>query len=243
MVGMAFDELFDAFDMTLDYQVRNKDKPTPARLREVDLILVNAEGSLHHGRYPHMLDFMQDDKLAAKTVVMNGSYEALTPKQLKLLAKAKLVTARESMSAQYLNNNGVKALVVPDVCLSLELERPQTPVVFSIGYFDSVVNPMLASIPISDFDTYLYQAARYGTWYTGRFHGICLAVLWDVPFYAYGSNTWKNQGIMRDLDLGYIYRDDWKDLLGARRWRGERGSEQYLIEARARIAGLFEQLQ
>jgi polysaccharide pyruvyl transferase WcaK-like protein len=37
---------------------------------------------------------------------------------------------------------------------------------------------------------------------TGRFHGICLAILAGRPFVAFTSNTHKIEGLLRDADLG-----------------------------------------
>lgn len=37
---------------------------------------------------------------------------------------------------------------------------------------------------------------------TGRFHGICLAILAGRPFVAFASNTHKIEGLLRDADLG-----------------------------------------
>lgn len=37
---------------------------------------------------------------------------------------------------------------------------------------------------------------------TGRFHGICLAILAGKPFVAFASNTHKMDGLLRDADLG-----------------------------------------
>lgn len=37
---------------------------------------------------------------------------------------------------------------------------------------------------------------------TGRFHGICLAILAGRPFVAFASNTHKIEGLLRDAELG-----------------------------------------
>lgn len=37
---------------------------------------------------------------------------------------------------------------------------------------------------------------------TGRFHGICLAILAKRPFVAFASNTHKIEGLLKDANLG-----------------------------------------
>ena len=44
----------------------------------------------------------------------------------------------------------------------------------------------------------------------GRFHAICVAAMTDMPFSAWPANTWKNEGIMRDMGNQFNYHHNYK---------------------------------
>lgn len=182
----------------------------PALLKPADVVIINAEGSLHHGRHPNLLNICD---LHPNVHVVNGSYQELSPRQLRQLRKAKSVSARESKSCDYLISKGVNCDLVPDVFLyNQPFTRPE--ITERFGHFDSVVNPAPKSLVVLSKKAYLESAGRHRRWITGRFHGICLAVMWDVPFFAYASNTWKNLGMMKDLRLEHRYSPKWNDDFG-----------------------------
>lgn len=175
-------------------------KKHTANLNRADLVIVNAEGTIHHSRAKYLVDIAKTHN----TAIINGVFENLGPEFTAGLQAARLVTARESTSAEYLRKwHGVDCRVVPDVIFHharrLRLRRP--PTIGRQGIFDSVVNPHPKGMGVTDYRDY----GKYKKILTGRFHGICMALIYGVPLTAYPSNTWKNLGLMRDAGLFEAY--------------------------------------
>lgn len=211
------------------------------QLDRADLVIVNAEGTVHHNKAKSLVSVAHH----YPTAIINGVYQAITDRSIiDSFKAAKLVSCRESFSKAFMDSVGVKARCVPDVMLSLDVPRPTTPR-FGLGMFDSVMqNRAHKAGATKGFikawgDDFLREAGAYHRWCTGRFHGICLAVLWDVPFSAYPSNTWKNEALMRDMGLSRFYADTW--YLARRLCPTERqDTHRWLVRSRAEIDQLFE---
>ena len=79
--------------------------------------MINGEGSIHHGKYLHLI------RLASKypTVLVNCVYQE-NP-EMPELKNLLYIAARESLSAKEIRNQGVNCEVVPDVMFASSMLR------------------------------------------------------------------------------------------------------------------------
>jgi hypothetical protein len=68
---------------------------------------------------------------------------------------------------------------------------------------------------------------------TGRHHGVYLAVVAGLPFVALGSNTFKIEGLLKDLDMQLAFAHDIAGIERARSWA---------LERRDHFVGLLDRL-
>ncbi|GAF84656.1 unnamed protein product, partial [marine sediment metagenome] len=168
-------------------------------LDKADLLVVNGEGTLHHGRKQELFEVAD----YYPTALINATIdEYILPDEAK---QFEYVAMRESLSAEYWEDQfGWLPRVVPD--LSLMQDVPRFEPIIDVGLFDSVVN--------KDWDNgwksphggrFVEKAQKYRRWVTGRFHGACLAIILGKAFSAYRSNTRKIEGLMMDAGLAADY--------------------------------------
>lgn len=54
---------------------------------------------------------------------------------------------------------------------------------------------------VGSVDSYLEELLSHELLITGRFHGVCLAILTQTPFLAVSSNSWKIETLLSDIGL------------------------------------------
>ncbi len=186
-------------------------------LKNVDLIVVNGEGSIHHGQCQHLI------RLAGTfpSVLVNCVYEEnpIIPELKSFL----YIAARESLSADDIKNKGADCDTVPDVIFSSSLlrsyirEEPYK----EIGYTDNVVaiddriknlstqNLIHAEkILVSDYLRYLTSFKKLCI---GRFHAAIVSAIYGIPFSSWDSNTWKIRGVMKDMGVEHLHFRNFSD--------------------------------
>ncbi len=241
LVTSAYTELCEARDIEILHRVPKRGEWQ--LMDEADLIIVNAEGSIHHGKNENLLSRISSEYPA---VLINGSMEELSTGAS--FDDFKLVTVRESMTQSYLSDEfGIACEVVPDVIfhhLPMFRSVDRTSVIDRfVSDSSSKTGSRVATLASSpQFLTYL---ARADEALLGRFHAICAAAMMRVPFVAWRANTWKNAGIMRDMGLSHEYRPEYEvakmliDHLGTLH---QGCVDIYVEDARCDVNALFDRI-
>jgi hypothetical protein len=79
---------------------------------KADIVILNAEGSIHHGNNEDLLRIAE----RYPSVLINGSMQELSNDAASYLRQFKMLHVREGLTQEYLyNHHGVQAQVTPDV--------------------------------------------------------------------------------------------------------------------------------
>jgi hypothetical protein len=193
--------------------------PLGGVLRSVDAVVVNGEGTIHHGRGRHLLTILRAAQaLARPTLLVNAVLQACD-EDLDVLARLTDCTVRDAASSAYLARHGVSHRVVFDSILEAPFGGPvrlglHGDVVITDWHgaradVGSALQQLMAELgglaqwyPLEErqqaahWSRALADIREAGLVVTGRHHGICLAAMAGVPFVACGSNTWKVEGLL-----------------------------------------------
>lgn len=208
-------------------------------LQRADLVIINGEGSLHHGRHIRLLNLANDFPCALINCVYqeNGSQPALN--------QFLYVSARESLSAGEIRNQGVDCQVVPDLIFASALLRSIVgpPANLPLGITDNVTNPLLGFSPKSElvYDT-LLKIRRCRTLCAGRFHAAIAAAVMGIPFSTWESNTWKTRGMMQDIGIEHLHFQTLAEAVAAVPTSLDPKVTAYVLQARKQIRTMFNQL-
>jgi hypothetical protein len=136
LVGQTFREQFSRVGLELTASLPTKFEQVSnwkKYLKEASLVVINGEGSIHHGRFQNLIDL--SDKYPC--VLVNCVYQENPFNEH--LKGFKYISTRESLSLQELKKNDVTAEVVPDVLFASTFLRsfvPTSKVVHDVGYTD-----------------------------------------------------------------------------------------------------------
>jgi hypothetical protein len=205
-------------------------------LDKADLVIVNGEGSIHHGRRQDLVDIAFE----YPCVLLNAVYEDNPPNDN--IFKFKLITARESESQAELPYD-VK--IVPDMVFAsstLRNYRKWTKGTRVVGVTDSANGTPGFSLSRSP-EKYLETLLRCGRVCAGRFHAIVSCAVLGIPFSAYDSNTHKNQGLMYDMAAEHLYSEKIGDAMQLIPGEFPASVGFYATTAVERIENLFDSLE
>lgn len=187
-------------------------------IKDVDAVVVNGEGTIHHGAGMELLGIVEYALLMGRPAwLVNAVFQEL-PWGFDVLRQATGLTCREPESLRYLQGQGVQARLVPDSILEAgfhEAEQPSDlrgrivvtdfhPLRRDVGGWlqrvaqrpDAVAYPLEDPLRFHDWRATLARWSSARLVVTGRHHGVYLAAMAGVPFIALGSNTWKVEGNM-----------------------------------------------
>jgi hypothetical protein len=210
------------------------------RLKKIDadLVIVNGEGTIHHDAPQGHLLLSIANKYPA--VLINAVYQNVIPNPA--LKEFKLISCRESYSAGLVEQHGATARVVPDLMLNQEIERPYQG--SGVGFVDSCDLPAMKAKEKNLYrfvnmmgPNFLEKVSKFEGIVCGRFHGLCLAMLWDMPVKMYASNSWKIQGMLHDAGAGHLFADLNPDLIPE-----HFDFSGYVSNARKEISQLFNDI-
>lgn len=90
------------------------------QLKQADLIVINGEGTLHHGRPAgqRLLEVTRHPNARAPVAVINALWQENPADWAVMLGKCALVSARDSQSLAAMQAAGVEARLVPDLSLT-----------------------------------------------------------------------------------------------------------------------------
>jgi polysaccharide pyruvyl transferase WcaK-like protein len=221
-----------------------------AKVAAVDAVVVNWEGTIHHGAGRDLLGLLAAAQRAGKpTLLVNAVFQEVEGFD-ETLRRLDDFVVREPRSQAYATKRGFAARVVPDSYFAARFDS-----VGLDGYADRDVvtdfHPARTDVA-SVLRTYseeqgavslpLRGAETMHTWsklpesirhsrvlITGRHHGVCLAIAAGLPFVALGSNTYKIEGMWEMLGNDRLYCVSLTDVHEARAWAVDH-------------AGMFERL-
>jgi len=208
-----------------------------------DLILVNGEGSVHHGRNNNLLSVTKFyPKIPA--VFFNAVWDS-NP-EYECLKDFKLITVRESESLKQLPSF-VKGLIVPDVAfiankLTTFLKPNSTK---DICITDNVIEgdnfDLSAKGWVNPLD-YIKNMSKYSRVCSGRHHSVCVAASLGIPFSAWPSNTHKIYGMMNDMGIPQHHYTTKKEAVKNVPDNLDKKVKEYVKEAKEKIISFFDNL-
>jgi hypothetical protein len=236
LVGQTFREQFKRCGLELKVSLPLNFSLDDPRLSDVDLVVVNGEGSLHSGNHSHLL------KLSTMypAALVNTVYENNPSSHDLFLKNFQYISTRDAYSQKAMPIS-LDVDVNPDVIFTSSLLNsfPKHCFAFNSKHFGSSVkslNPkslmtkilrkfVKSALPPSDIgitdnvlnttigfspktgspSTYLAKLCSYNRLCIGRFHAVIAALLLEIPFSAWPSNTKKIDFLMQDLGLDYLF--------------------------------------
>ena len=189
-----------------------------ARIDSVDAVVVNGEGTIHHGRGRPLLALLALAQARGKpTLLVNAVFQE-TAGFDDTLKRLDDFTVRESRSLEHARSRGLTARRTPDAILaarfSVSPPRGSGEFVTDGHWQCQETRDILAAMQAETGARLLslMEPDLVANWretpsglagarmlITGRHHGAYLALLADVPFVALASNTFKLEGLTEDL--------------------------------------------
>lgn len=190
----------------------------------VDAVIVNGEGTIHHGNGLQFLAALgAAQHLGKATLLINAVWEEM-PHYAKTLRKLDDFTVRDLRSLKYARSLDLPARLVLDSSFGAQLiDQPLQDLQGMTAISDwhhtrekdvgSAVRSLIRNDPQHKFYLPLERGdaeamwARFpatiatcDTFVTGRHHGICLAIAAHRPFVPLPSNTHKVEGLLEVFD-------------------------------------------
>ncbi len=188
-------------------------------ISNVDAILINGEGTIHHEFGLHLLAIIAGaQELGKPTYLINSVLQSIPERYFGTLRKLKDLTVRDLCSYEYLKSNNIPCRLVPDSILFAEFnagtdsiydgkiiitdcienrEDIQQQIKYLLEHYeaDAVYFP-LEGINSDNWRDSLKKFSGARLIVTGRHHGVYLALMAKKPFIALSSNTWKIEGLL-----------------------------------------------
>ena len=195
-------------DLIDTFERKNIHSANPRVLANIDLcdfIIVNGEGSLHHS--PECIFPLITFGVKPK-ILINAVWDKMFFVEDRL-NDFSYISVRESKSYAEIIKcvSEERVHTVPDMIFYSTL------VPHKIGFGDSVMDFVRAEckkernyFPMEVVDThpdvhaYINWLKSLDLYVTGRFHGVCLAMMFQVPFLAIASNSHKIEGLLADCN-------------------------------------------
>ena len=171
---------------------------------EVDLVIVNGEGSIHHGARRELIDVAKE----VPSVLINAVWQENDPYGVEHF---KYIAVREARSREALYlSAGVEANIVPDMLFAshrlLHSDLGFRSMATGICSTDSVLaqNEPGTLSAINSAQYVINELQKYRGVVCGRFHAVAACAVLGIPFSAYSSNTHKIEGMMEDMGAGHL---------------------------------------
>lgn len=239
LVGQTFREQLARLGCELIGAVGQRFGDCHALFSRADLLVINGEGSIHHGRNLHLVELAKRYPCVLINCVWeeNPAHEAL--------GLMKTITVRESYSAALLESQGFRCRIVPDVSFaSMLLRAHQRPgPTADLGYTDNVRDRESGFTPFAPTPhAYLNELSRYRRLCIGRFHAAVAASVLRIPFSTWPSNTFKIEGMMQDMGVLHLHRETREEAAAICPSELDARIAAYADAARLRVMALFDEI-
>ena len=239
LVGQTFREQFSRLGIELIGAVGREIDGHQALFSKADLLVINGEGSIHHGRNLHLAELANNFPCVLVNCVWDENPD------VPALSQMRYISARESLSAEEISRQGVDCQVVPDVSFaSMLLNAFQSnDATEDLGISDNVLDRESGFPPFVDNPyAYLNQLSRYRRLCLGRFHAIVAASVLKIPYSAWPSNTHKISGMMQDMGIEHLLGEDQATAIDRCPTQLDARVEDYTTRAKQRILDMFDQI-
>lgn len=213
----------------LRYYLRNHDivrtmpvgmgKPIQhSHIDEVDAIVVNAEGSIHHnsqwGIYIlQALEYAQ--KMGKKTYLLNALYEKMDKKFDHIIEKCDVVMARELYSYRTLHELNPNTMLYPDFCVlrwendgkafgNYEGSVCKTQTHFASIYKNAFASTKVPVVSVSGKRSFKDTIETYSGMeilLTGQHHAVYASLMAGTPFIPTFGNSHKIESFLEWMDI------------------------------------------
>jgi hypothetical protein len=206
-------------------------------LDEVDAVIVNGEGTLHHGAGRPLLALLTIAQRRRKVTLLVNAVFQDAPGFDDALLRLDDFTVRDARSLHQATARGFAARMVPDSYFAAAFSEPSRPLEGDVvtdwhwqrgdvgEALDRYVRersatflPFVTPTAGTDWSRVPGELASARVVLTGRHHGVCAAILSGRPFVAMPSNSHKIEGLLEALDLEHLVATDFDGLLQARDW-------------------------
>lgn len=191
-------------------------------LSSVDAVVVNGEGTIHHGAGLHLLAILgAAQELGKPTYLINAVFQD-TPFFDDVLSRLRDLAVRDLYSYNYLRSKGIGCRLVADSIIGANFHGGIEPSFQGkIVVTDGVISRPDAKTQLMrvlehygvDAVYYPLEGENADQWkdalrkirgaslvVTARHHGLYLALMSKVPFVVLPSNSWKVEGTLAALD-------------------------------------------
>lgn len=228
------------------------------RIEPVDVVIVNGEGTIHHGAGLHLLAVLgAAQRLGKNTLLVNSVYEE-TEFYEEVINKLDDFTVRDHRSLNFAQSRGLKARLVLDSSFAaFDVPEPladlsQKSVVSDwhasrCGDVGNALKQYMRSYPATSFFLPFERADAAICWHrivatlkhaavflSARHHGICFAVKAGIPFVGLPSNTSKVEGFLEAFAPKVPVARTFSELQEAESWAIHQ--PQYFRDVSARLA-------
>ncbi|QEG24091.1 polysaccharide pyruvyl transferase family protein [Mariniblastus fucicola] len=208
-------------------------------LDRADLVIINAEGTFHHGRHTELLDLARRWPCA----LINGVFQ--DNGDLPILEQFEYISMRESLSAAEVRSQGVLCKRIPDLLFASSMLRsvPNLDRDMELGITDNVLNKMSGFSPNGELAyESLKKIARCQKLCAGRFHAAIAAAVLRVPFSTWDSNTWKTRGLMQDIGLPQLHFQSQTEAIRNVPEIFDQKIDRFVESAQSKIETMFDTL-
>ncbi|UWL60233.1 polysaccharide pyruvyl transferase family protein [Brucella pseudintermedia] len=228
------------------------------RIEPVDAVVVNGEGTIHHGAGLHLLAVLgAAQRLRKKTLLVNAVYEE-TEYYEDVINKLDDFTVRDIRSLNFAQSRGLKARLlldssfaahdVPDSLADISKKAVVSDWHTSrSGDVGDTLKQYMRNYAATSFFLPFERADAAICWHrivatlkhaavflSARHHGICFAVKAGVPFVGLPSNTSKVEGFLEAFAPKVPVAKTFSELQEAEAWAIHQ--PQYFRDISARIA-------
>lgn len=216
-----------------------------------DILLVNGEGTVHHGRGKELLELAQShenaflinavwqDNVGSENLLNftkislreSKSYDEVPITQNKVVTPDLIFGAKSLTAFLPRKKRQLETLITDDV----KMQHKKKKHLFqkkNTKEFTAFKNPQEV---ISD----VYHAKEV---YSGRFHIVCLCIYYGIPFRAWPSNTHKIEGLLKDSGNLDSLSADRKSALAAKARINKNEALDYREGAILKIDDLFSKV-
>lgn len=197
----------------------------PQRYKDVDIIIINGEGSMHHGNGGNILKSVVPWIGKKKIYLVNSVWDGQPESYGNIVAKFDRVFAREIISADNMIDCGIpakKVSVFPDLCIQADATYDTEDKSFlgtkadyenRIGATNSYLNwgdwvqnrYRIINIKEYKWNTFVKSISTAKAMYTGLHHGMYACIKARTPFVVYKHNCCKIEGVLKYFDcMPYI---------------------------------------
>ncbi|MFP4167074.1 MAG: polysaccharide pyruvyl transferase family protein [Opitutales bacterium] len=253
LVGQTFREQFKrvGLDLVLTLPKTFNAEDYEHIFKKVDLICINGEGSIHHGRNLHLIELARKYPSCLVNCVFQDNPET-TP-----LDSLLYLSARESLSSSAIRSLGVDCETVPDILFASSFLNsfPKRKPIKDIGITDCVIKDYRNFGPLKrrlKYDIYAHSTPPYKVFEklsefqrvaTGRFHIAIACSVLEIPFSTWDSNTWKTKGLMADMKNKAHHFKTREAAVASVPEEISDSTKTFAKSAHSRIEAMFEQLR